>query len=1411
MADSRPPGFFFLFTALVLMAGWSCPHAARGDDEDDLEFRGGLIGTYTDQRGATVRRIDRKLALAWDDTVPDRRLSAGPLQIEWTGYLMSQAPGDYQLKAYLEGRLTIVLDGKTVLDASSAEPGWQASPKLTLPFDYHELTIRYASTGSRGRIALFWSGPQFQLEPIAARQFHHDPEMTPDDRFDRGEELVHALRCAACHQVGNEPTARSAPAIDRLAGNLSYEWLVDRLTARSPDATPHATVTAGQMPSFGFSRQQATDVAAYLISGSKAAPRATPAPKKTDRDQGRALLLSRGCLACHQLGDIGERGLFGGGDLAQVASKRPADFFARWLSDPATINQDHRMPQFDLTKTERGNLAAFLQSLGKPATPIKATQAADAEQVDRGRKLAEAAQCARCHHLPGPEPAERAVPPLSAQARWETTHSCLQRDPDRHDQPSFQLTDEDRLAIKAFVSDVGDGHAAIVSAGERLLRENNCLSCHPRGRSPGLAETATQAASLAEQLAPQLPAMIPPSLANVGDKLHNGALADTIARKRPGRRSYLQVKMPRFTLTDQQLAALVDHFVTSDRIPEGQSPPAGGTSLDAVALQAAGSRLVTPDGFGCTSCHQIGKALPAKAPVNARGPVLTMLGDQVRRAWFDRFVRNPARIVPRMEMPSVKVAVRGLLDDNVDHQLSAVWDVLNTRGFEPPRPDPVRVVRYRGDEEERAVMLTDVVRTPERNYLKPLLVGLANRHSMLFDLEAGRLVMWSVGDVARQHTEGKTWFWEAAGTPVLETGIGGPELTLSANGKPLQSITQGQFVTELDRVEHAQQKLAATYRLRFQEPGGDAARIIQVVQTFAPFVAEDARYSGVQRSLLLSRLAPGTEVRLQVVDSKARAEVVAGNIWVIDERTRIRLVAPPGAGDASDARVSPDGSLTTTADADGNVRLTLAYVTTVPVDRFPALAAPTARVEPVPLDVVPGYAAVRVPLATEIMPTGLAWRPDGRLMIASLKGRVWTARDTDGDDLEDQLTQFSDELAAPYGLAAEEDYVDVINKYGLLRLSDTDGDGRADRHVTIASGWGHTTDYHDWAVGLPRDRHGNYYVALPCQQDQRKPAAAHLRGTVLKLAPRSPSQDDPHLFDIQPVTAGHRFPMGIALNRDQELFVTDNQGNYNPFNELNHVRPGSRFGFINTIDRRPGFAPPLTPPAIDIPHPWTRSVNGICFLETPASLREHGEARFGPFEGHLIGCEYDTRRLIRMSLQHVGNTIQGAAYPFSYDEPPQGPPFLGPLVGGISPAGDLYVGGIRDSGWGGANNVGELVRLRPLPDQLPGGIAEVRATPNGFRIEFTRPMDPTRAADLSNYSLASYTRISTPRYGGDDTDRRVESIDAVDVAADASSVLLRVGELRAGFVYELNVKNLNRQQTAFFPSLAHYTLRVQPE
>ncbi len=181
---------------------------------------------------------------------------------------------------------------------------------------------------------------------------------------------------------------------------------------------------------------------------------------------------------------------------------------------------------------------------------------------------------------------------------------------------------------------------------------------------------------------------------------------------------------------------------------------------------------------------------------------------------------------------------------------------------------------------------------------------------------------------------------------------------------------------------------------------------------------------------------------------------------------------------------------------------------------------------------MPGFEAVRLPVTDQAMPTGLAWRPRrhaGRLVAR--RARVAGTRHATAMAWKTSSRRSATSWPHRSEWRPADDAIDVINKYGLLRLSDTDGDGRADRTELLASGWGHTRDYHDWAVGLPRDGQGNYYVSLPCQQDDRTEAGATLRGTVIKLVPRQPTDDDPRRFAIEPLCGGLRFPQGIALSR----------------------------------------------------------------------------------------------------------------------------------------------------------------------------------------------------------------------------------------------------------------------------------------
>lgn len=1418
----------------------------------------------------------------------DQRLADGdPVEVTWQGALEVNTEGNYQLHIFLSGKAILTLDGKEIARGESRQGAWVASSPVELNFGVHLLELRYESLAPAGKIGLYWQGPGFQLEPISERYLTHASSETPSDDYERGRLLAYALRCTACHESSQLPSGVPAPELTRLDGNLNPKWLQSWLAsdkAALPSEDDEDTEDDSidrRMPHFGLARRDAADIAAALWSASQPLkPHSEPAGKrpapeksrnktastgnkqpprtKPDAAEGKKLFDTRGCLACHTMFDreIGQvdldsdatylpynrldrltKELFDGGDLSAVASKRPAGFFERWLADPSQINAHHRMPTTALGQLERADVALYLASLtGSADQPQLSTSEPEAPEGNavRGKELLAAHRCGACHKLPAAlgefKPLEKS---LSSQSRWDV--GCLAApDASRH-VPGFQLTAGQRRALKVYWTashraSTQSANAAAADAqrspvatpSDLLLAQKNCTACHARGAGQGIAPRTVQLVSVESDLAALLPALQPPSLTGVGDKLHEPALRAAIEQSEPSRRPWLEIRMPKYALDAAERDQLIAHFIARDRIPE--RPSHHQALEDDVVTRAAAGRLVTSEGFGCQSCHQIGKQLPPTVALNARGTDLTMLGDRIRREWFDRWVRNPVRIVPRMEMPAIQTPVHGVLGDDLDRQIDSVWEMLNTEGFQPPTPAPVRIVRGHNHpgKTEPAHVLTDILETPSQVYLRPLIAGLGNRHNILFDLEKGELGQWWIGDTARELTRGKSWYWELGGQPLTQQlgALARLQLRDAANRQWLPQPSE-QFAVQFDALRHTAAGIIWSGRITFGHQSEQ--RVVPVELTIEPLSKISIATSGI--AVTLSADLPSDFALVLEFDPLAgelHENKVEGNSssasWTssIDPRSQMTMRAVGGKlarADARELRLSPSAG-------GERLRVAIDLETGWPVDEFidsdlsqTSSAASAEQTEPIKLDVVPGFEAIQLPLPRTEMPTAFAWYR-GDLIAASLKGRVLRARDRDGDGLAETWEPLSDDLPAPYGVAAGQDWIDVVAKFGVLRLTEPSAAvaekvaGLPWSMRVVADGWGYTSDYHDWAVGLTPDGHGDYFVALPCQQDDRSPSAAKLRGTVQKLIPQTPTSENPRAFRLETFCAGQRFPMGLAFNKQGDLFGTDNQGNYNPFNELNHLQAGKRYGFINKLENRPGFNPPLESPAINLPHPWTRSVNGICFLDTPASAGS--ESRFGPFEGHLIGCEYNGLSLIRMSLEKVDGVYQGAAYLFSRPPADGEPTFEGPVTCAVAPDGDVYVGSIHDSGWGGGQNTGSIVRLRP-GSQWPLGIGTVRAMKDGLSIEFTGEVDSSAAAMPSNYSVRSYRRVSTPAYGGSDQDERQEQIQAVRVAPDRRHVELKLSELREDCVYELRIGSVAAAGQRLFPNEAHYTMKRVPK
>ena len=82
---------------------------------------------------------------------------------------------------------------------------------------------------------------------------------------------------------------------------------------------------------------------------------------------GAALVSQESCLACHALGNAGEHR---GPRLEYIATRRDADWIARYLADPQALTPGSTMPKFDnLSEGQRQAIAEFVASLAEGRTP----------------------------------------------------------------------------------------------------------------------------------------------------------------------------------------------------------------------------------------------------------------------------------------------------------------------------------------------------------------------------------------------------------------------------------------------------------------------------------------------------------------------------------------------------------------------------------------------------------------------------------------------------------------------------------------------------------------------------------------------------------------------------------------------------------------------------------------------------------------------------------------------------------------------------------------------------------------------------------------------------------------------------------------------------------------------------------
>lgn len=419
---------------------------------------------------------------------------------------------------------------------------------------------------------------------------------------------------------------------------------------------------------------------------------------------------------------------------------------------------------------------------------------------------------------------------------------------------------------------------------------------------------------------------------------------------------------------------------------------------------------------------------------------------------------------------------------------------------------------------------------------------------------------------------------------------------------------------------------------------------------------------------------------------------------------------------------------------------------------------------------------------------GLAFLPDGRLLVTTWDsiGAVYLLDHIEtGDTNQIQVKRIASGLAEPLGITVVGKEIYVLQKHELIRLTDTDGDDIIDEYRTICNSWGVTGDFHEFAFGLVY-KEGYFYATLSMAMrllahEKQQPD----RGKTIKI-----SRDGSY----EAINYGLRTPNGIGIGTDNEIFVTDNQGEWEPANKMIHVKKGEYHGM------RWGILDNSEPPAIALPALWLPEDEIGNSPTEPVLINE------GIFKGQMLHGDVTYGGIQRDFLEKINGQYQGAVFRFT-----QG------LEAGVNrmrwgPDGALYIGGVgMVGGWSWKEKQSGLQRLKfngkPTFEMLA-----VRALPGGFDIEMTEPLPENEMIDKAQFLIQQWWYLNTENYGGPKKDLENLNIKDIRISEDHRHILLDITGLKKGHAVYIRLPDNLKSKSGkeLWSSETWYTLNEIP-
>ncbi|UTA67575.1 c-type cytochrome [Emticicia sp. 21SJ11W-3] len=469
---------------------------------------------------------------------------------------------------------------------------------------------------------------------------------------------------------------------------------------------------------------------------------------------------------------------------------------------------------------------------------------------------------------------------------------------------------------------------------------------------------------------------------------------------------------------------------------------------------------------------------------------------------------------------------------------------------------------------------------------------------------------------------------------------------------------------------------------------------------------------------------------------------------------------------------------------------------------------------------------------------GITTLPNGDIALATRRGDIWVVSNPSmAGTAIPYFKKFASGLHEILGLVYRNGAFYCAQRGELTKLIDKNGDGKADVYETIATLpiSGH---YHEYSYGPKFLPDGSMIVtgnvAFGDEEWWRGESRVPWRGWAVRI-----TEDG----KIEPYATGMRSPCGIGMI-DGEFWYGDNQGDWMGSGFIAQVNKGDFMGhpaglrwtsdpaspvkltaeqlFAKVNPRRDKDAngyyikpenienergvylfelkkdiPELKTPAVWLPH-------GVLGISTSEILKDETAGGFGPFAGQLFVGDQGKSNISRVFIEKVNGEYQGAS--FMFREGFQS----GILRMTWGKDGSLFLGE-TNRGWGSAGNTTAGVERLVWTGKTPFEMKAVRAMPDGFEIEFTKPVNKATAADFKNYQVRSFIYKYHPVYGSPTVGEKFLNVKGLKVSEDGLKVRLLVEGLRDHFIHEIKADGVkDAESKGLLHNTAFYTLNNIP-